>query len=76
MLLPGGYVTHLVFVRFEHSVCRGSLMTTYIYTQVMYVLQLNSARCRKTEQCIYMIAGNTNKLIYCNSEFHVFTVIR
>ena len=25
------YYAHLVFVRFEHSVCRGSLMTTYLY---------------------------------------------
>ena len=25
------YYAHLVSVRFEHSVCRGSLMTTYIY---------------------------------------------
>ena len=25
------YYAHLASVRFEHSVCRGSLMTTYIY---------------------------------------------
>ena len=26
----GHYYAHLASVRFEHSVCRGSLMTTYI----------------------------------------------
>ena len=25
---------HLAYVRFEHSVCRGSLMTTYIYIYI------------------------------------------
>ena len=32
------YYAHLASVRFEHSVCRGSLMTTYIYVYIyMYV---------------------------------------
>ena len=39
------------------------------------VLQLNSARCRKTEQYVLLNAGKTNRLIYWNSEFHVFTII-
>ena len=31
---------HLASVRFEHSVCRGSLMTTYIYIYIcMYIYQ-------------------------------------
>ena len=30
-MCPPGYPGHLASVRFEHSVCRGSLMTTYIY---------------------------------------------
>ena len=29
--------THLASVRFEHSVCRGSLMTTYIYIYIIYI---------------------------------------
>ena len=28
------YYAHLASVRFEHSVCRGSLMTTYIYIYI------------------------------------------
>ena len=28
------YYAHLASVRFEHSVCRGSIMTTYIYTDI------------------------------------------
>ena len=37
--LPGYHhnafpVTHLASVRFEHSVCHGSLMTTYIYIYI------------------------------------------
>ena len=28
------YYAHLPSVRFEHSVCRGSLMTTYIYIYI------------------------------------------
>ena len=31
------YYAHLASVRFEHSVCRGSLMTTYIYIYILYV---------------------------------------
>ena len=31
------YYAHLASVRFEHSVCRGSLMTTYIYIYI-YIL--------------------------------------
>ena len=41
------YYAHLVFVRSEHSVCRGSLMTTYIYiyltsiyTIILYILNI------------------------------------
>ena len=29
------YYAHLASVRFEHSVCRGSLMTTYIYIHIL-----------------------------------------
>ena len=29
------YYAHLAFVRFEHSVCHGSLLTTYIY--IIYI---------------------------------------
>ena len=33
------YYAHLAFVRFEHSVCCGSLMTTYIYIYIyIYIL--------------------------------------
>ena len=35
MLITGGDIVftikHLAYVRFEHSVCRESLMTTYVY---------------------------------------------
>ena len=31
------YYAHLASVRFEHSVCRGSLMTTYIHIYI-YIL--------------------------------------
>ena len=37
------------------------------------IVQLNGSS--NTEQYIQLIAGKTNKLIYCNSEFHVFTII-
>ena len=33
--------SHLAFVRFEHSVCRGSLMTTYIlYIHIIHILYI------------------------------------
>ena len=32
------YYAHLASVRFEHSVCRGSLMTTYITYIYIYVI--------------------------------------
>ena len=33
------YYAHLASARFEHSVCRGSLMTTYIYIYIFSALQ-------------------------------------
>ena len=36
------YYAHLASVRFEHSVCRGSLMTTYMTTYIytyIYIFQ-------------------------------------
>ena len=35
---------HLAFVRFEHSVCRGSLMTTYIYIYI-YIYLIHTKIC-------------------------------
>ena len=33
----GAYYTHLTSVRFEHSVCRGLLMTTYDHESNVYL---------------------------------------
>ena len=39
-MMYGSYV-HLASVRFEHSVCHGSLMTTYIYIYIyMYIIYI------------------------------------
>ena len=35
------YQTHLAFVRFEHSVSRGSIMTTNIYLIFIYIFIYN-----------------------------------
>ena len=37
------------------------------------IVQLNGSS--NPEQYIQLIAGKTNKLICCNSEFHIFTII-
>ena len=37
--VPSLYYTHLDFVRFEYSVCRGLLMTTYTYNFKKIFLQ-------------------------------------
>ena len=37
------YYAHLASVRFEHSVCRGSLMTIYIYIYIyIYINNYNN----------------------------------
>ena len=39
------YYAHLAFVRFEHSVCRGSLTTTYILVIYIYMYVLKKHIC-------------------------------
>ena len=47
------YYAHLASVRFEHSVCRGSLMTIYIYIKREYLLCLQSnAKGSFLQKCI------------------------
>ena len=39
------YYAHLSTVRFEHSVCRGSLMTTYLCIFCTYIYIINCKKC-------------------------------
>ena len=41
------YYAYLASVGFEHSVCRGSLMTTYIYILRVYILRVSGIKKKK-----------------------------
>ena len=45
------YYAHLASVRFEHSVCRGSLMTYYIYIYINTYKRLNERALSTGEPC-------------------------
>ena len=57
-ICPPGYhhYAHLASVKFEHSVCRGSLMTTYIYTYIyayIYIYIYIYSYCTYCTYCTY-----------------------
>ena len=60
------YITYILYILYRIYL---------LYNFSSNLLQQNSARPTKTEQYIYLIAGKTSKLIYCNSEFHVFPAV-
>ena len=53
------YYARLAFVRFEHSVCRGSLMTTYIYVMK-----------DKIYRVIHFCVGACRTLCFCKRELY------
>ena len=57
------YYVHLASVRFEHSVCRGSLMTTYIYIYIYTYIY------------IYVIHDTQSAQILQNQDGHNIYVI-
>ena len=60
-LLRSLYYTHLASVRFEQSVCHGSLMTTYIYIIYIYIYISILGKCQPNAD-IYMVNVVTSLL--------------
>ena len=52
------YYAHLASVRFEHSVCRGSLMTTYTYIHIYYIIHCKIKRDNHQVPKIVRVPGN------------------
>ena len=63
------YYAHLVFVEFDHSVCRGSLMTTYITLLVWLVEHSLVHWC---QQCVTV--HHLPKCMICHKAIVVITV--
>ena len=60
------YYAHLAFVRFEHSVCCRSLITTYIYINIyyVYIIYYIDKLCDHLALCITMMNLNSS-VPYC-----------
>ena len=68
MCPPGIYYAHLASVRFEHSVCHGSLMTTYI---TLLALLVEHSLVHWYQQCVTV--HHVPKCMSCHKAIVVIT---